>query len=221
MAFTLQSADNLFATPLLRFQIEDADKLNRALLKEIARRRASEKGTVKSNRKGWHSDSDFFERTEPAQAQLAKMLVQMLAQATRHVAPDADMTGVEMVADGWINVNPPGAYNSPHDHLGSFWSGTYYVSMPGANEERAGAIEFLSPHKPLPGLGSFRAPITADKVHFRPKAGTVLIFPATIVHWVHPNDGKEDRVTIAFNARFRRKRPSAILRPAAAARPRS
>ena len=219
MAYTLQSADALFPTPLLRFEIEDAETLNRTLLKEIAKRRAAEQGTVKSNRKGWHSDTDLFERTEPAQAQLAKMLIQMLAQATRHVAPNADMSGVELVADGWINVNPPGAYNAPHDHLGAFWSGTYYVNMPegGGGDERAGAIEFLSPHKPLPGVGSFRAPITADKVHFRPKSGTVLIFPATIVHWVHPNDGKDERVTIAFNARFRRKRGNAILRPAGGA----
>ena len=221
MTFTLQSADNLFPTPLLRFEIEDADALNQALLKEIAKRRGGESGTVRSNRKGWHSESDLFTRSEPAHAKLAKMLIQMLAQASRHVAPDSDMSGVEMVADGWINVNPPGAYNAPHDHLGAFWSGTYYVKMPGSGEDRGGAIEFLSPHKPLPGLGSFRAPITADKVHFRPKAGTVLIFPATIVHWVHPNDGKEERVTVAFNARFRPKRASAILRPGAAARPRS
>src|SRR4030095_14612707 len=186
MGLSLIATDILFPTPLLRFEIEDADKLNRALLKEITKRRAAHEGVVKSNRKGWHSDTDLFERKEPAQAQLAKMLMQMLAQATRQVAPDADLSSVEMVAEGWINVNPSGAYNAPHDHLGAFWSGSYYISVPDSDERQAGGTEFLLPHTPLPALGAFKAPVTADKLHVRPKAGTVLIFPATLLHWVHP-----------------------------------
>jgi hypothetical protein len=44
----------------------------------------------------------------------------------------------------------------------------------------------------------------------------VLIFPASMVHWVHPNESDQDRVTIAFNGRFRRRQaptapPPAIL----------
>lgn len=213
MGFTLKSTNLLFPTPLFRFEVEEAEGLNRALLKEIATRRAAEEGVTKSNRKGWHSRMDLFERPEPAQAQLGKMLLQMMAQATRQVAPDADLTEVELVAEGWINVNPSRAYNAPHDHLGAFWSGSYYVSVPEGGDGHAGAIEFLSPHKPLPGL-SFKAPITADKMHFRPKPGTVLIFPATLVHWVHPNESKHERVTIAFNSYFRPKRPAnAVRRP--------
>ncbi len=221
MAFKLKSADDLFPTPLLRFEIADADKLNQALLKEIAKRRAAEEGLNKSNRKGWHSDSDLFERKEPAQSQLAQLLLRIIAQATRHVAPDADFTGIELVTDGWINVNPKGGYNAPHDHPGAFWSGVYYVKVPEGSERHGGAIEFLSPHKPLPGIDFLKAPITADKVRIRPTPGMVLLFPSSLIHWVHPNDSKEDRVTIAFNGRFRPKRAgSAILRPGAA-RPRS
>ena len=174
-------------------------------------------GIKKSDRKGWHSASDLFERKEPAQAALAQQLLRMIAQSTRQVAPDADFTNLELVADGWINVNPTGGYNSPHDHVGAFWSGCYYVQVPDDAEGQGGAIEFLSPHKPLPGKALIKAPITADKVSIRPKAGTVLIFPASMVHWVHPNDSDQDRVTIAFNGHFRQKKAgSAILRPGAA-----
>lgn len=221
MAYKLASVDELFPTPLLRFEIADAEKLNKALLKEIAKRRAADGGIKKSNRKGWHSASDLFERKEPAQAALAQQLLRMIAQSTRQVAPEADFTNLELVADGWINVNPTGGYNSPHDHVGAFWSGCYYAQVPDDVEGQGGAIEFLSPHKPLPGKALIKGPITADKVSIRPKAGTVLIFPASMVHWVHPNDSAQDRVTIAFNGHFRQKRPgSAILRPGAA-RPRS
>lgn len=204
MAFKLIAAEDIFPTPLFRFEVDKAVKLNAALLREIAKRRAAEGGIKKSNRNGWHSGSDLFERKEPAQAELAKMLLVMLASITREVAPDSDFSNIQLVPDGWINVNPKGGYNSPHDHPGAFWSGCYYVKVP-KGEGDAGAIEFLSPHKPLMGNNLIRGAVTSDKMRIRPKAGTVLIFPGTMVHWVHPNDSSEDRVTIAFNARFRPK----------------
>jgi uncharacterized protein (TIGR02466 family) len=216
MTFTLRSAENIFPTPLFQYEVAEAAGLNRDLLAEIKRRRSAEQGMAKSNKKGWHSSLDLFERTEPAQATLAGLLARMLLEATRHVAPEANRTGLEMVPEGWINVNQPGAYNAPHDHLGAFWSGCYYVSVP----DGGGGIEFLSPHKPLPSVGGFRAPITADKLSLRPKPGTVLIFPATLVHWVQPNDSKQERVTIAFNGRLRPK-AAATPRPAGGARPHS
>ena len=214
MAYKLASVDEMFPTPLLRFEIADADKLNQALLKEIARRRAADGGLTKSNRKGWHSGNDLFERKEPAHTALAQMLLRMIAQSALRVAPDADFTNIELVAEGWINVNPTGGYNAPHDHVGAFWSGCYYVQVPDDIEGQGGAIEFLSPHKPLPGSGLINAPITADKLCVRPKPGTVLIFPASMVHWVHPNGSDQDRVTIAFNGRFRRKQAPASAPPA-------
>lgn len=212
MAFTLRSADNLFPSPLLRFDVTDAGKLNRALLKEIAKRRADEGGMTKSNRKGWHSNRDLFERKEPAQAALAQLLLRMLAQSTKQMAPDLDFADIELLADGWINVNPKGGYNSPHDHLGSFWSGVYYVRVPENSEGQGGAIEFLSPHKAMPSGGFIESAATAQKITIRPREGQVLIFPAHLIHWVHPNDSDEDRITIAFNGHFRRRQQSTLPR---------
>lgn len=205
MAFSLKSADDLFPTPLLRFEVQDFDKLNQALLKEIEKRRTAEGGMTKSNRKGWHSDRDLFERKEPAQLALAQMILRMIARATKQYAPTTDFTNIDLVADGWINVNPRGGYNAPHDHIGAFWSGVYYVSVPNDEAGQGGAIEFLAPHKPLPGKGYISSPITAEKLVVRPEPGSALIFPASLVHWVHPNDSDEERVTIAFNGLFRRR----------------
>jgi uncharacterized protein (TIGR02466 family) len=205
MAFKLASIDEIFPMPLMLFEVDDAAKLNKGLLKEIAFRRKGEGGLVKSNRKGWHSERDLFDRKEPAQSTLAQLLLRMMAQATKRVAPETDFTNVELLADGWININQPGAYNSPHDHMGGFWSGVYYVSVPKKVEGSGGAIEFLSPHKALPGKGIINAPITAEKLVIHPEAGTVLMFPSSLVHWVHPNDSDEERVTIAFNGHFRRR----------------
>lgn len=207
MDFKLKSAEELFPLPLMQFEVASSAALNRELLKEIARRRAGEEGVAKSNRHGWHSAPDLFERKETAHSKLARMLLRMMAETTRQFAPKTDFANLELVPDGWINVNPKGAYNSPHDHPGCFWSGVYYVQLP-KDAGEASAIEFLSPHEVLPHNGIITAAITADKRRVRPSAGTVLIFPSQLMHWVHPNESDEDRVTIAFNGRFRRKRTS-------------
>lgn len=193
----------LFPSPLVTFQVDDAESLNRELLTEIEKRRASEEGAVRSNRQGWHSDYDLFRRKEKAQARLAAIIREALEQATLKLAPDTNLSKLNMDCEGWINVNPTGAYNTPHDHPGNFWSGTYYVTVPNAGEglESSGVIEFLDSSTGL-SASMVRAPFTAPKASIRPKAGMLLIFPANLLHWVHPNAAKEDRVTIAFNAKF-------------------
>ena len=205
----------LFPTPLVTFLVEDAEALNRELLEEIEKRRKGEQGVTKSNRQGWHSAYDLFKRKEKAQARLAGIIRDAVEQATRKLAPDADLSRLRMECDGWINVNPTGAYNTPHDHPGNLWSGTYYVATPDAGEASAisGRIEFIDARSGLAD-NLVNAPFTASKCGVRPKPGMLLLFPANLLHWVHPNAAAEDRVTIAFNARF-------IPRSAGASRPRS
>lgn len=219
MSFTLKSTEHLFPTPLLRFAVEDAEALNRALLEEIAARRVAEPGVTRSNFGGWHSAKDFFDRSEPAHRRLALDLMRMMAEATRAFDPKLDITRVQLVPDGWVNVNPTGAYNGPHDHKTAFWSGTYYVDNPPADGS-SGMIEFLSPHHPLPSSGVVGGPLTAEVFATRPEAGSALLFPSNLLHWVHPNQSSADRVTIAFNGRFRSKGPT-VSRRGGGARPRS
>ena len=193
----------LFPTPLVTFLVEDAEVLNRELLAEIDKRRRAEQGKTVSNRQGWHSDYDLFKRKEKAQARLAGIIRDAVEQATRKLAPDADLSRLRMECDGWINVNPTGAYNTPHDHPGNLWSGTYYVVTPDAGEGSAasGRIEFIDARSGLAD-NLVNAPFTASKCGVRPKPGMLLLFPANLLHWVHPNAAAEDRVTVAFNARF-------------------
>ena len=36
----------------------------------------------------------------------------------------------------------------------------------------------------------------------KPAPGTLVVFPSTLKHWVHPNTAEEERVTIAINAKI-------------------
>jgi len=190
--------------------MDDAKRLNTALLTEIAERRRAEPGVQRSNRHGWHSKLDLFDRPEPAHRELAGALTRMIAGATKKLVPDADFAKLDMSCEGWVNVNPTGGYNGPHDHPGAFWSGAYYVSMPPNAEDDpdGGSIEFLA-HRPANFfVGMLRAPMTSDKMRFQPKEGMALLFPGTIKHWVFPHHAAAERVTIAFNTQFRRRRGS-------------
>src|SRR5205085_4617856 len=111
----------LLATPLISLTVPDADALNQALLGEIAVRRAGEESVSRSNVAGWHSASDFFARTEPAHARLAEHIREATWTATRLTGAANKFAAINMALDGWINVNPAGAYNSPHDHPGAYW----------------------------------------------------------------------------------------------------
>jgi uncharacterized protein (TIGR02466 family) len=203
----------LFPTPLVTLQVEEADELNRDLLEEIDARRRAEPGETRSNRQGWHSAYDLFRRKEKAHARLAAIIRQAVEQTTRQLAPTAPLDALDMECEGWINVNPTGAYNTPHDHPGNLWSGTYYVATPEAPDgsDSSGRIEFIDGRSGLAD-NFVKAPFTASKCGVGPKPGMLLLFPANLLHWVHPNLAAGERVTVAFNARFNR-RPQRAGRP--------
>jgi len=205
MSFTLAAVDNLFPIPLFRYRVDEVG-LNDGLTKEIAKRRKAESGMTSSNRVGWQSEHDFFTRTEPGHAALARVIGQVIKATLQSIDPAVDFAKLQIAINGWANVNPPGGYNGPHQHTNAVLSGVYYVDVPRGPSEKGGAIEFLSPH-PVRLLGGLvNAPMFSERIFLQPKAGDLLIFPGQLPHWVHPNDSGKPRVTIAFNAMISPKR---------------
>ena len=118
-------------------------------------------------------------------------------------------TDLAVACEGWVNINPTHALNSPHDHPGSFWSGTYYAQVPAPEREEdkmSGAIEFLDPRGSLGTSARIETPFTRTKFTLRPAAGTLLLWPGYVRHWVYPNMSREERFTVSFNAWFNRSK---------------
>ena len=202
----LQSLEPLFHSPLVTFEVPGAAALNERLIDEIAAIRAASPGVQRSNQNGWHSNDDFFERKEPACRELIAHLVEAVRQATLQIAPQFDFAKVGGAQfEGWINVNGKGAYNTPHDHPGWAWSGSYYVDVPENAVGRSGSIEFLDTRTNTRVVSIDSAPCFMSKYTLQPKSGQLLLFPAYLRHWVYPNEQDEDRISIAFNARFVRR----------------
>ena len=205
--FQFESRETLFPIYLWRFRIDDHVALNRGLLKEIAKRRSSEPGLENRQiRYGWQSERDLFRRSEPAHQKLALAINLIVGEAIEGLWQPGALAGYAIVANGWININPPGGYNAPHIHPDALISGTYYVSVPTGANPFGGAIEFNVPHPTLNTSNLRVMPMLADRVRVVPEPGLALLFPGTLPHWVHPNDSDQDRISISFNALIRPKK---------------
>lgn len=196
--------EKLFSTPLIRFRVPDHAVLNAALLFEGERLREKDEGVSKSNRGGWHSKGNLFDSDAESIRTLRALATEAVYAATRKVGAKVDPETLKLKLFGWMNANPPGGFNAPHTHPGAHWSGVYYVSQPETEAGNSGMIEFLDPRTDLPNWRILDAPAFRLKKKFRPAAGEIVIFPSYLVHWVYPNETREERVSIAFNATFRK-----------------
>lgn len=200
---SMLAAEPCFASPIFTFEVADAEALNQALMRDIEAYRVASEGMNRSNQHGWHSPTDFFRRSEPSFQALAQQINSAVAMATRQVSPKLDLSQRLYKLQGWINVNPPGAYNTPHSHPDHEWSGSYYVKVPDVPPgSRSGGIEFLDPRGPVHQMEALGSGHFVPKIRKMPKAGTMLVFPSYLRHWVYPNEQDEIRISIAFNTKF-------------------
>ena len=202
----LTKYEKLFSTPLVRFQCADHESLNAALLDVADRLRAMDDGASKSNRGGWHSSGNLFTETAPCIARLRQEAETAVHEATRKITSKVDPHELKLKLFGWMNANPPGGFNAPHTHPGAHWSGVYYVSQPEVEAGNSGMIEFLDPRSDLPNWRILGARAFALKKKIRPAPGEMILFPSYLVHWVYPNETDAERVTVAFNATFRKRK---------------
>lgn len=196
--------EKLFSTPLLRYRVEDHQTLNASLLAEGARLRSRSEGVEKSNRGGWHSEGNLFDSDVDCIARLRVIAEHSVMEATRQIGAKSDPSEFKLKLFAWMNANPPGGFNAPHTHPGAHWSGVYYVSQPEVEAGTSGMIEFLDPRTDLPNWRLLNASAFRAKTKIRPEAGELILFPSYLVHWVYPNETHEERVSIAFNATFRK-----------------
>jgi uncharacterized protein (TIGR02466 family) len=198
--------EKIFYTPLVRFRLPNYDALNAEILLESQTMRSTRCGVSKSNLGGWHSKGNLFDRDVACIRTVRDAATAAVFDATRKTSKKVDPESLQMRLFAWMNANPPGSYNAPHTHPMAHWSGVYYVSQPKAVKKFSGMIEFLDPRSDLPNWRILGGSAFLPKRRIRPEAGELIIFPSYLSHWVHPNDSHEERVTIAFNATFRKAR---------------
>ncbi len=200
--------EKAFSTPIVRFRVEDHQALDAVLKAEGHRLRDTDEGVSKSNRGGWHSKGNLFQDQTGCFQDLRVAATEAVLAATRKVTSKVDPEDFRLKLFAWMNINPPGGFNAPHTHPGAHWSGVYYVSQPEIETGSSGMIEFLDPRSDLPHWRLLKSSAFRPKRSLRPEAGEMILFPSYLVHWVYPNESGDERISIAFNATFRKARGS-------------
>lgn len=151
-------------------------------------------GVVYSNRGGWQSSSDFY--LDNSFSEFSDYILKHALMTLTHYDLQFQLTNM------WININRRGNYNLVHDHPLSVMSGVLWIKTP----KKCGSLKFYSPHSFTQYLllQNVDSEVAKEQNYysdyeFKPKEGTMIIFPSDLKHGVEPNESDEDRISIAFN----------------------
>ena len=157
------------------------------------------KGRVVSNVSGWQSND--LNKNLPVFDEL-KNTINKFAQDL-HEYIDLKKGSLNILDNLWFNINSKGSSNRPHTHQGSVFSGVFYLKAP----ENSGRIVFTNPNKLIEyhfdrdRVNSFNH-YTSSSRWYEPKQSKLIMFPASLEHYVEGHTADEDRVSIAFNTKL-------------------
>jgi uncharacterized protein (TIGR02466 family) len=191
--------NGVWPTLLVRRRLPGFGQPTAGLAGYIAKQEA--RGTDNTAR--YLDQASFFRIEHPAIQGLKSQIDQTAAAFLRHHLGIRSALSWTLV--GWHNTNRYGDHHAPHTHPRSYLSGTYYVRVPPdpavVDDPRAqpGCISFYDPRTGanMITVGSEPDARAAHVVH--PSAGTLLMWPSPVQHYVHPNLSSENRVSICFN----------------------
>jgi uncharacterized protein (TIGR02466 family) len=192
MSFT-----GLWPTMLLRRRLPGFEQPTEDLAAHIAEQEAREADLTAR-----YQEQNFFTSERPGVRWLNDQIDKTATAFLRQVGIERTLSWTLF---GWYNVNRYGDHHAPHTHPRCYLSGTYYVRMPAdpasVDDPRArpACISFYDPRTGanMITVGSESDARTAHVV--RPIAGTLLMWPSPVQHYVHPNLSQEHRVSISFN----------------------
>jgi len=187
----------LWPTHIFEYQPARARRHNRAIA-DIVLAMDAAKDDMTTDYKG----ADLLSRPEPAIAWVRDAIDESLRG---YLAACGIAYPVRRDIQAWANVNRLGDYHVPHNHGWSYLSGTYYVAVPASGSAAnragmaAGAITFSDPRS-----GAARHSIAPDpegqaRHTIHPRPGTLLMWPSSLIHYVHPSRSDKPRISISFN----------------------
>ena len=184
-----------FPTSVYIKDIPNAVQLNQYLEQKIIQwSQTDPKGHKRTNVNGWHSKTDMNQKEEynPLTIELFNMQEEIYQKEHLNRKP--------VLGNMWANVNYPGGYNRPHLHPNSLFSGVYWIKTP----VKSGNLMIYDPrpgiHTTMPGRKEGPLPHQFwREIHYTPRAGTIVMFPAWLWHEVRPNQSNDIRISVSFN----------------------
>ncbi len=145
----------------------------------------------------WHQvpTNGFLKLQAPAVQRLRHLIEERFLNALRLLGKHNSLE--PWISESWIQFYKNGDYKVLHNHEryhgpypNNRWAGAYYLED--------GSPDALMPYA---GILSFR--VRNQNYFIRPRAGLLLIWPADVLHEVHPFYGAKERVVVNFNINTR------------------
>ena len=183
-----------FPTIIYIKDLPNALQLNQYLEQKIIQWSQQDKGEQKTNAGGWHSTTDMNKKEEynPLTKELFNMQDEIYQKEHLSLKP--------VLGNMWANINYPGCYNRPHVHPNALFSGVYWIKAP----QKSGNFMVYDPRPgvqmAMPDRKQKKLPSEYwREVHYEPRAGTAIMFPAWLWHEVKPNQSNDIRISVSFN----------------------
>jgi uncharacterized protein (TIGR02466 family) len=149
-----------------------------------------------------YQEQNFFSGENPAVRWLESQINQTAIAFLSHAGIERKLSWTLFA---WYSTNRYGDHHAPHTHPRSYLSGTYYVRVPPAPASvddpraRPACISFYDPRTGANMITVGSEPDARAAHTVQPGAGTLLMWPSPVQHYVHPNLSEELRVSISFN----------------------
>ena len=183
-----------FPTPVYIQEIPNAVELNQYLEQKILQWSQQDKGVSKTNAGGWHSTTDMNRKEE------YNVLTKELFAMQYEIFKKELLAQKPVLGNMWANINYPGNFNRPHLHPNALFSGVYWIKAP----EKSGDLMLYEPRQgaqcTMPNRKEGKLPPELwREVHYTPRAGTIVMFPAWLWHEVRTNQSNDIRISVSFN----------------------
>ncbi len=206
-----------FSIPMVNAHMADCESLNqqlRDLFVERAgqgKRYSNPEPRVRRNKTLFESKFDLFEWPDECVQKLREFCISNLYRAIRELnGYDVEtLKHLHMACESWFHLTHQGGYFGAHNHPLHSWSGVYCVRHDGDDPASdSGKLTFINPN--IAGtmyidtaIARLKRPYSMAPIMLRLVPGQLVLFPSWLLHEVMPYEGESERITVAFNAKFK------------------
>lgn len=160
----------------------------------------------------FESDFQLFGADDAAVQQLRDFCYRQLYRTIGELNayPPEMLQNLHIAAESWFHITRRGGYFPLHNHALHSWSGVYCVDPGDAltDDAAAGVLTFINPSATSTMFMDMSVVRMGGGYNYGPrefklKAGQLVLFPSWLLHEVRVYGGERERITVAFNAKFR------------------
>ena len=202
----MQKVD-LWNTSLFVAQVND-ESLNTMLKNEIVSLSESQPSINKSNIGSWHSEYGLNKSENKEIQRIHSIVASQIKAVYLQGVNEEKLDDYVLLCESWANINVRATFQNIHTHSGWAMSAVYYVKVPEVEDKaQDGTIQFhnFSASQVNPNFDLLSSLLGNETRRISPKTGMLIIFPSHMPHSVLPSFSDDERITIAFNFRYRKK----------------